>query len=230
MPVKDSFVLYLGMLKVIENFSLEQKGMMLEAIFNYHNTGAEPTGPAEVKMAFLFFKNQFIQDRKKYDAIVARNSTNGALGGRPKNKEPKKPNGLSGLQKNPIGAKKADTDTDTVTDIIINEPLLIDELARFIQAYPGTKFGVQRALTVLGKHKDKWQIIPQLNPGLEKEKKYKAWLTSSGQFCPPWKNLQTWFNNRCWEDSYPDEPTPEVPTGPAVDHAEFFGYGRGGNA
>ncbi|RKW25470.1 hypothetical protein D8B45_00510, partial [Candidatus Gracilibacteria bacterium] len=66
-----------------------------------------------VKVVFSKMKNFFDEQNQKYEEkIVKRNKENGAKGGRPPNKKPKKPTGLKG---NPNKPKQTLTETDTDT-------------------------------------------------------------------------------------------------------------------
>lgn len=106
---KESFVLYKSMYDPIKDLSPEHKGEFLDAIFLYQIEGVEPDKSSPIYMAFLFFKNQFKLDDKKYEKVVERNKNNGNKGGRPtadKKEEKENP-------KNPVGLnkpKKADND------------------------------------------------------------------------------------------------------------------------
>ncbi len=59
MEGKQSFVLYKSFYKPTKGLSLEQKGMLYDAIFNYQIEGIEPEPDSEIIMAFMFFQNQF---------------------------------------------------------------------------------------------------------------------------------------------------------------------------
>ena len=41
-----------------------------------------------------------------------------------------------------------------------------------------------------------------LLPALEKEIAHKQKLIEAKQFCPEWKNLQTWINQKCWVQEF----------------------------
>jgi len=111
--MKESFLLYKSFYDPIKELSVEDKGLLFDAIFMYQIEGIEPTNTSRIYMPFMFFKNQFRLDNVKYEKIVERNKLNGAKGGRPKNPdETKKPTGLSGNPKNPSKPKKADNDND----------------------------------------------------------------------------------------------------------------------
>ncbi len=118
MDRKKSFILYCDYKQHIDLLTLEEKGMLLDCIFEYSNTGEVIETSGTVKMAFSFIKSQLDRDRERYADKCAANKKNGEKGGRPpKPKEsednPDKPNGYS---ENQSEAKKPDTDTDTDTD------------------------------------------------------------------------------------------------------------------
>lgn len=107
--MKESFVLYKSFYEPIKGLSSEDKGNLLDAIFQYQIEGFEPPNTSSIYMAFLFFKNQFRLDNEKYLSVVERNKSNGIKGGRPPKQETQtNPN-------NPVGfsePKKADNDND----------------------------------------------------------------------------------------------------------------------
>jgi len=73
----------------------------------------------------------------------------------------------------------------------------------FRKEYPGTKRGLEIEFeNFKNKHNDWEAVIPILLPALNKEKSYKDILKSKGRFCPEWKNLKTWLNQRCWEQEF----------------------------
>lgn len=74
-----------------------------------------PTNTSRTYIAFMFFKNQFDLDDKKYETVVNRNKTNGLSGGRPRN--PKKPKETQETQSVILKPKKADNDNVNDTDI-----------------------------------------------------------------------------------------------------------------
>lgn len=89
MESKEGFLLYKGFWEPIKGLPNEKLGMLFRAIFEYQISGVEPGPENEIFMAFLFFKNQFKVDEKKYQTIIERNRNNGKKGGRPpKKKDP----------------------------------------------------------------------------------------------------------------------------------------------
>ena len=66
--MKKGFLIYKSLYEPIKEFSREQKGELLEAIFEYQISGEITEGLSPiVNMAFLFFKNQFDIDNSKYE-------------------------------------------------------------------------------------------------------------------------------------------------------------------
>ena len=115
--MKDSFVLHNSFYTPIKSLSIEEKGQLLDAIFQYHISGESLELPPVCKMAFDFMKGQFDRDTAKYEAACERNRMNGSKGGRPpKQKETggllKKPNKPNGYLENPPKPKKPDNDNE----------------------------------------------------------------------------------------------------------------------
>jgi hypothetical protein len=115
--MKKSFVRYHDQYDPIKTLSLEDKGKLLDAIFEYNLTGEEIELEGMVKMAFMFFKGSFDRNNEEWKKRADRNKENGKKGGRPKKnknydlgenpEEPKKPSGFIGTPKNPHEPKKA---------------------------------------------------------------------------------------------------------------------------
>ncbi len=76
---KESFLLYKSFYEPIKALSTEVKGALLEAIYEYQISGAEPPATSPAYMAFLFFKNQFRLDDIKYDETCEANKTNAKM-------------------------------------------------------------------------------------------------------------------------------------------------------
>jgi len=107
---KQSFILHLDSLEVLDKLSDSDCAELFKAIRDY-NKGLELNLSGLVDIVFTQFKNQFDRDLNKYHAICERNKANGSKGGRPKN--PKNPVGLLKTQRNPKKPKKADSDSDS---------------------------------------------------------------------------------------------------------------------
>jgi hypothetical protein len=117
--MRESFILYHSFYQAVKDLTDEEKGQLWDAVYQYQLKMPIRELSPVCKMAFKFMESQFERDSEKYERIIERNKRNGAKGGRPEKNpdEPKKPSGLNGNPENPDEPKKADTDTDTVTDI-----------------------------------------------------------------------------------------------------------------
>lgn len=100
---KESFLIYKSFYEPIKALSDEQIGRLFRSLFDYQINNID-CRESDILMAFLFFKNQFVLDERKYEKIVERNRNNGSKGGRPKNPD------------NPMGSKKADKEKEKGND------------------------------------------------------------------------------------------------------------------
>ncbi|NLX27956.1 MAG: hypothetical protein GXY59_03190 [Bacteroidales bacterium] len=190
MKDRDSFLLYHSFYEPVKEMTLEEKGMLFDAIYEYQISGVIPELTPALKVAFLYMKSQFERDSKKYERVCNRNRENGLKGGRKRNnpEEPKKPSGLFGNPKEP---KKADTDTDTDTDTDKEESIK-KKNRRFsppslleIQNY-FSELSIKRGLKINTTHE---------------AEKYEAFYTSKGWFVGKnkmvdWKAaVRNWIKN-----------------------------------
>jgi uncharacterized protein YdaU (DUF1376 family) len=75
---------------------------------------------------------------------------------------------------------------------------------RFRKLYPGTKRGFKTEyLNFCKKHKDWTERIFDLTIAIKNQIYWRIEMESAGMFVPSWKNLQTWINQRCWEEEKP---------------------------
>ena len=73
-------------------------------------------------------------------------------------------------------------------------------------AYPGRKPSFPVLLALLKKkHKDWKSEAKKFLPAIEREAAHKARLKAHDSFCPDWRNMQTWINNRAWEEEFGDK-------------------------
>lgn len=88
-----------------------------------------------------------------------------------------------------------------------NNSVIFDQ---FRTEYPGTKRGLKTEFENFIK-KNKLETVHLLLPALKTEKQHREALSKSGQFIPQWKNLQTWINQKCWEQEFPEvKQNPEI--------------------
>jgi hypothetical protein len=124
--MKPSFILHTDSLSVLSKLTTEQKGILLDAIYQYHLGQTVELDPL-MDIVFTPFKNQFDRDFVKYLKVVERNRLNGQKGGRPKDVDiedivdnPDKPTGTqqnpSGLSETQDNPNNLDSDNDSVND------------------------------------------------------------------------------------------------------------------
>jgi hypothetical protein len=122
--MKQSFILHLDSLKILDLLTDEQVAILIRAIYYYQLNGELPLNlDLTINLIIQPFINQFERDNIKYNNIVKRNVENGKKGGRGVNQSqkqviPKEPNGLFGNPKeatgyfgNPKEPKQADSDS-----------------------------------------------------------------------------------------------------------------------
>lgn len=106
--MKESFVIYKSFYPPIKTLSFEEKGMLLDAIFQYQIEGITPELPPILNMAFQFMRDQFERNDLKYEKVVEKNRNNGSKGGRPRKTQ--KTQWDKNNPNNPTEPKKADND------------------------------------------------------------------------------------------------------------------------
>lgn len=75
----------------------------------------------------------------------------------------------------------------------------------FRKLYPGTKKGLNTEFNnYKKKHQDYKSVIVILLPALLEQKRWRKEMATAGMFVPEWKHLQTWINQRCWEEEKPE--------------------------
>lgn len=87
----------------------------------------------------------------------------------------------------------------------------------FRKLYPGKKRGNETEFDNFKKKHSDWKaVLPDLKCIIECQIQVrqlavdeKRRYPKAGIFVPNWKNLQTWINNRCWEEEIPSLPKPE---------------------
>lgn len=107
---KKSFILHVDSLDVLSDLSDEQAGKLFKAMLAFHK-GEEIELDPLTKMAFNFFKNQFIRDNEKYIKTCEARAQAGSKGG--KQKQHNLANASKSKQK---VAKVADNESDSDSD------------------------------------------------------------------------------------------------------------------
>ena len=116
---KSSFLLYFNFAKQLRMLTLEERGEVITAIFDYAEHGKTEEKLSERSaLVFSFISDVLDRDRRVYESRCDRNRENGKRGGRPTKKstataEPYFSEKTERFFKKP---KKADTDNDTDTE------------------------------------------------------------------------------------------------------------------
>lgn len=119
---KEGFVIYKSFYEPIKELSLEHKGLLLVAIFEYQINGRIIDLPSECRMAFKFFKNQFDLDTKKYTKICEKRAAAGSKGGAKKRENTaKKENKNNDLLANVANASKSSKSKQNVANLADKE-------------------------------------------------------------------------------------------------------------
>lgn len=101
--MKDSFLIRTEWKQHLELLTMEQRGELFTACFEYHED-AEPRALSPmVQMAFSFMRQFFDESAAKYAERVEANRKNGKNGGRPK-----KADGFCENPKNPVGFEETE--------------------------------------------------------------------------------------------------------------------------
>ena len=109
---KKSFVLYYNFANQFNLLSMEERGMLISAIFEYaEKQSVTAELPPLVNMAFSCIKDTLDRDRAEYEEKCEQNAANGRKGGRPR-KDIFLPKTERFFEK----AKKADNDSDNDND------------------------------------------------------------------------------------------------------------------
>lgn len=139
---KDSFVLYTEYMEQIELLSMEQRGVLLTAIFAYVSDAELPDMDGITKMAFAFIKSRIDKDTEKYARTIEKRKEAGKLGGRPKangstekQEKAKKANVFSEKQNNPV----YDNDNVNVNDNVLKDKTYTCAFEALWKAYPRKK-------------------------------------------------------------------------------------------
>lgn len=132
---KKSFILHVDNLNVIEDMTDEQAGKLLKAMNAFHK-GEEIELDPLTKMAFSFFKNQFIRDNEKYIKTCEARVNAGSKGG--KQKKQNIANASKCYQK---VAKVADSDSDSDSDKEKEKPNAVAKsILSFLNEVSGKSF------------------------------------------------------------------------------------------
>ena len=117
---RTSFIMYHSFNSPFELLDMEQRGILITAIFEYQMYGeVRITLTPLVNMAFVCIKDTLDRDAREYAETCKRNSENGKRGGRPRRNQAVENQVLEREEKTDrffSKPKKADNDTDNETE------------------------------------------------------------------------------------------------------------------
>jgi hypothetical protein len=119
--------------------------------------------------------------------------------------------------------------SENIDSLIVNEDDLKASFEIARKLYPGTKRGLETEFNNLKKkHKDWSVIVPVLFEQILNQISWRRWKNGRKEFVPEWKNLQTWINNRCWEDELEGDWRTKQPVGymPVMDQNMAMEFGK----
>lgn len=188
---KNSFILYHSYREHLSLLSPEQKGILLDAIFNYSEFETIPQLEPILMMAFNFIKEDIDQNQEKWEMRAKASRENGKLGGRPKNK-PRKPKGYSDNLDKP---RKPVSVSVNVSDSV-SDNKYICSFEKFWNLYP-KKVAKTKAESIYKKICTSTEKELEVTNGLQKYLDKWEKEQTDLQYIP---NPTTWLNQRRWTD------------------------------
>jgi hypothetical protein len=138
---KESFILYLEQLKILDELTDEEAGILFKAIKSFVYTGTIPVLEKLLKIAFIPIYNQLKMDLKKWRDTKEKRSIAGLQGGRPS--KAKKANGF--LEKQ-TKAKKAVNVNENV-NVNVNEYVNDNVFLKTINDFKNHRVRLKKPMT-----------------------------------------------------------------------------------
>ena len=119
---QKSFILYQNYKKIFSRLSMEQRGQLISAIFDYNEKGSIDVELDEVcDIAFLIIQDTLDRDREAYEEKCRKNLENAKKGGRPrKNFFDQNTDGISENPKKPYNDNENDNVNENKNDNVID--------------------------------------------------------------------------------------------------------------
>ena len=147
---KKKVIVYSDWIDLFEALEDDEAGRLIKHFFRYVND-KNPTSDRLTEISFIPIKQTLKRDLQSWNNKRNKNSQNGKLGGRPKKSE-ENPNKANGFFEKPTKAKKAVSDSVSVSDSKEdnNTPTKVDEINfEVLLAYINETFG--RSFKVVNK-------------------------------------------------------------------------------
>ena len=114
---KKKVIVYSDWIDLFEALEDDEAGRLIKHFFRYIND-LDPTSDRLTEISFIPIKQTLKRDLQSWNEKRNKNSQNGKLGGRPKKSE-EKPTKANGFLEKPTKAKKAVSDSVSVSDNVI---------------------------------------------------------------------------------------------------------------
>ncbi len=155
------------------------------------------------QLSELESKSKFLSDMGKKGWEVKKAKAELKLPDKPPLKPPLAP---------PLSNKDKDKDKDKIPPSIKELPKnLVDPLfekARLL--FPGKKRGSDTEWQNLKKkHSDYKELLPLLTEAIRSQMQDRTERQAMDAWVPEWKNFSTWINQRCWEETPGETPSPK---------------------
>jgi hypothetical protein len=206
---KESFIIYKSFYEPISSLSLNDRGLLFTAIFEYQINKKIIDLPASVKMAFMFFKNQFDLDFLKWLDTCEKRSKSGKKGGRPKESKTKQKKQMLSYK-----AKEAENENENENEnvndkknITKKEISFENEFEEFWSLYPRKLERKKSEIRFVNILKNKEATFEEIIKGLKNYVEYLEQENTEKCFI---KHSLTWLNGACWQNEY--EITEEIET------------------
>jgi hypothetical protein len=209
---RDSFILYTQQYESVKLLSLEDKGRLFDAVFQYAITGEVPANlPAVVAMAFSFIRSTIDRNEKRYNKKCERNREN--INKRWEGKKNKDTNVYERIRTNTIdtNAYLYDNDNDNIITDINNTPPISPSGGKRVSS--ANKFTIPSPDEVEAYCKERNNNIS----GSEFVDHYTSngWMVGKNKM-KDWKAaIRTWEQKRKIKEDETEKPTYNIITAPA---------------
>ena len=202
---KQSFVMYNEWRDLIQELSIEQRGVLLTAVFDLVNGTQLPEMDGMTKLCFMVFKAQIDRNAEKWREIRKKRREAGAKGGAAK--QANQANAKFANQNAANVAVNANANVNANVNVNVNdyqspqEPpkgadVFAERFERFWAAYP-RKVGKGAAANAFKKIKPSEELVQKMLDAITAQNQSDQWKKDGGQYIP---NPATWLNQSRWED------------------------------
>lgn len=208
---KKSFILYREWRDIIQELTLEQRGILITAIFDVVNGNTPLEMDGMTKICFKVMHSQINRDAERWEDIRKKRKEAGekSAEARAKQKEANQTNAnfVKHKETNPtVSVNDNVTVDDNVTQSPQKPPVGADVTAErfdaFWNAYP-KKIGKGAAEKAFKKIKPSGDLLQRMLSAVEVQKQSDQWRRDNGQYIP---NPATWLNQTRWEDEGTAQP------------------------